>query len=211
MIPAAGASTRLGEPKALVDLGGQSPLARLVAAGAVFDDGPALVVTGADDASVRAALPPGAEALWHADWALGRTGGLAAARRARPGRDLCIAPVDCPLVPAEVFVALLGAWRAAGAPARGWLAPRYAPAGGAGSQARAGRHGHPVVLGRVLAEVLEGLPPDTPLRALRAAADPLLALPSPRAEVLDDLDDPSDLARLRGRLGGPGSGGPPPP
>ncbi len=186
---AAGASTRLGTCKALVDLGGRSPLARLLEAGAVLDGAPPLVVTGADHALIAAALPPGAAALENRRWSEGRAGGVALASQARPGFDLCLAPVDVPLVPADVFAALAQAWRAAGEPARGWLAPSVARAG-------TRRFGHPVVVGRDLALLLLATGKDLPLSSLRASADPLLAVAVESQRILDDLDTPADLERL---------------
>jgi CTP:molybdopterin cytidylyltransferase MocA len=188
---AAGASKRLGTCKALVDLGGASPLARLLEAGACLDEVPALVVAGADHEAIAAALPASAELLHHRAWAAGRSGGIAHAARVRPGRDLCLAPVDVPLVGAPVFAALEGAWRAAGAPGHGWLAPRVGT-----------RHGHPLVIGRELVAALENEPPDTPLSALRCRAAPLLEVLLEAREVLDDLDRPADLQRLRARFPG---------
>ena len=44
------------------------------------------------------------------------------------------------------------------------------------------------------------LDPDEPLSTLRRRARPLLAVEVPFPEVLDDLDTPEDLARLRARL-----------
>ena len=40
----------------------------------------------------------------------------------------------------------------------------------------------------------------SPLRNLRALADPLLEVSVDSPEILDDLDTPEDLARLRARL-----------
>jgi molybdenum cofactor cytidylyltransferase len=204
VVLAAGASARLGEPKALVELGGRTALARLLAAGAALDAEPPLVVTGADHEAIARAVREarlGCELAHNAAWAAGRTGGLALARARRAGRDLCIAPVDCPLVPPAVFAALARAWERAGAPARGWLAPRFDPPRGS-LVSGAGRHGHPIVVGRGLARDLETLGPDAALSVLRERADPLLAVGGPWPEVLDDLDEPADLARLRARLGG---------
>jgi CTP:molybdopterin cytidylyltransferase MocA len=187
VILAAGASRRLGEPKALVDIGGRTPLEHLLAAGAILDEAPALVVTGADHARIEAALPSGVEAARNESWAEGRTGGVLLASRLRAGRDLCLAPVDVPLVPREVFESLARAWLAAGSPPRGWLAPRV----------RAGkefRHGHPVIAGRALLCELEL---DAPLRDLRVRASPLLDVEVVSERILDDLDTPADLARLR--------------
>jgi len=94
-----------------------------------------------------------------------------------------------PLVPAAVFEALARAWLEAGAPPRGWLAPL-----------RAGRGGHPIVVGRELAAHLESSSADRPLRELRALAAPLLSLEVDAPEVLDDLDTPADLRALRERI-----------
>ncbi len=188
---AAGASRRLGECKALVDLAGSTPLERLLTAGAACDDGPALVLTGAAHDELRAALSAPVEVLRNAAWEEGRTGSVLAAHKARPGRDLCLAPVDVPLVPGRVFELLVAHWMAAGQPPRGWLAPCYR-----------GRHGHPVVLGReLLGDLEEALAhdPELSLRDLRQTADPLLSLESEAPEILDDLDLPTDLARLRAR------------
>jgi len=187
---AAGASERLGTCKALVKLGGATPLERLLRAGAGLDEAPALVVTGAAHREIARRVPERCEVLFNPEWASGRTGGVALAARHRPGRDLCLAPVDVPLVPAEVFEALAERWAAAGAPERGWLAPR-----------RGERHGHPVIVGRALLGELAGFGPDRPLRELRALAVPLLSLEVAAEEILDDLDGPEDLAELRSRIG----------
>jgi CTP:molybdopterin cytidylyltransferase MocA len=189
VILAAGASTRLGTCKALVELGGKTALARLLAAGAASSGAPPLVVTGADHAAIAAALPGGVAALENPRWAEGRAGGVALAARARPGLDLCLAPVDVPLVPARVFSALAAAWQAAGAPARGWLAPCVAVGGSR-------RFGHPVVLGRDLVGLLAAARKDLPISALRAEADPLLAVEVESLRILDDLDTPADRDRL---------------
>jgi len=188
VILAAGASARLGRCKALVELGGRTPLERLLAAGAVLDDVAATVVTGADHAAIAAASPPGVRVLHNPDWSAGRTGGVLLAARALSGRDLCLAPVDVPLVPASVFQALLAEWSAAGAPALGWLAPRCGA-----------RHGHPVIAGRELLLELAGGDPAAPLRELRARANPLWSLEVPGPEVLADLDRPADLRELERR------------
>ncbi len=188
VVLAAGASERLGACKALVDLAGRTPIERLCAAGAVFDAVPPLVVTGADHDAIAAAAV-GVELAFNADWRSGRTSGVALAARLRPGLDLCIAPVDVPLVPANVFAELDAAWCAAGAPPRGWLAP-CTHAGGR-------RHGHPIVIGRGLAPDLAGAGKDLPLRRLRGRAHPLLETAVDSIRIHDDLDTPDDLDRLR--------------
>jgi len=198
---AAGASARLGQPKALASLAagpGGTPLERLLLAGGRLGDPRALLVTGPDHALLAAFVAArglAVELLHNAGWSAGRTGSVACAARARPGRDLCIAPVDVPLVPESVFAALAAEWRARGAPPRGWLGPCV-------EQAGTRRFGHPVLIGHALLRELEGAAPGAPLTALRARAAPLLALVQPDLEILDDLDTPADLERLRARLRG---------
>lgn len=189
VILAAGASRRLGTCKALVDLGGATPLERLAREGAPLDDLPPLVVSGCHHEAIAAALPPGVELVPNPSWEQGRTGSLAVAARARPGADLVVAPVDVPLVESSVFLALRDAWRSAGSPAAGWLAPA------SGTPRR--RPGHPIVLGRDLALRLPDLPPDTPLKRLRSSARPLWVVDVESPAIHDDLDTPEDLERLR--------------
>lgn len=196
VILAAGASSRLGTCKALVSITPKCPLELLLEAGACFDDGLPLVVTGADHAAIARAAPVQVEVALNARWALGRTGGIQIVRALRPGRDLCLAPVDVPLVPSGVFQGLLDAWRSAGSPPRGWLAPRT----------RAGAFGHPLVLGRELLDDLSDFAPDEPLRALREHAQPLMMLDVGTEAIVDDLDTPDDLARLRAMSTNPRDG-----
>ncbi len=194
---AAGASRRLGTCKALVNLREEhpaTPLDMLLAAGADFDSRPPRCVTGRHHAEIAAAAPGGLELLENPGWERGRTGSIQRAVRRLAGEDLCLAPVDVPTVPRRVFSALLEAWRAAGHPPRGWLAPRV-------GSPPAGRHGHPVVLGHaLLARLLEDWAEDRPLRELRSLATPLLEVETDSDSVLCDLDSPVDLAGLRQRL-----------
>lgn len=194
-ILAGGASDRMGTCKALVEIEGRAAVLRLLrAAASIASDTPVLVVTGAHDAQIRAALSAqaaGAEVVRNPAWQAGRTSSIQVARRNRPQRDLVIAPVDHPLVGATTFTALERAWRDAGCPARGWLAPRVERAGGSSA------FGHPVVIGRDLLEGIDSLEPDTPLRSLRADACPLLSVPADE-RVLANLDTPADLERFSG-------------
>ena len=201
VVLAAGASARLGETKALARLRpgpGGTALELLLAAGAALGDARPLVVTGADHERIAAAASPGIEARRvevrrNEAWSAGRTGSVQRAQTLRPGRDLCLAPVDVPLVPAPVFAALRDEWERVGRPPHGWLAPSRAQEG-------ARRFGHPLIVGRALLLALKAFPPERPLHDLRALALPLLGLAVESDAILDDLDTPQDLARLRARL-----------
>ncbi len=195
VVLAAGASTRLGENKALARLherAGGTALELLLAAGAALGDAQPLVVTGHEHAAIARAAPAGVEVRHNERWHEGRSGSVACAALYRPERDLCLAPVDVPLVPGEVFAALAEEWSRCSAPENGWLGPCVLQDG-------VQRFGHPVILGRGLARLLKGFPAEHPLSALRAQAAPLLSLLVASAAILDDLDSPADLARLRAR------------
>ena len=184
----------MGEPKGAADLIGANPL-RLLQRAAQAGLGPGLdgvVVTGAHTDALRPWVHRDFEQIHHPHWEAGRTGSLAAAVRRLPDRDLCFAPVDVPCVPAEVFRSLESAWRTAGAPPEGWLAPYVDIAGRA-------RFGHPLILGRELARRTLTMDADHPLRELRSQAAPLLSTPVVELEILDDLDTPGDLRELRSR------------
>jgi CTP:molybdopterin cytidylyltransferase MocA len=195
VILAAGESRRLGECKALVAITPLNPLELLAAAGASFDEVPPLVVTGADHAKIVARLPPGIEFVFNASWKNSRSAGVGAAALLRPDRDLCLAPVDVPLVPKQVFDELLAAWHARGSPARGWLAPCCA----AREDAEGISHGHPVIVGRELVRDLRGMAPEASLRDLRGRAAPVFSVRVESRAILDDLDTPADLSQLRAR------------
>ncbi len=195
VVLAAGRSTRLGQDKATAPLSstpGDTPLSRLLEAGAPPPLESAVVIGPTLDRSklesVLAGLSQSPTILLNPAPEEGRTGSVQCAARAWPGRDLLIAPVDVPCVAESTFRALVDAWTAAGSPARGWLAPRHG-----------GLHGHPILLGRDLAEDLLSLAPGVPLRRQRESADPLLEIPVDDPGILDDLDHPTDLEELEAR------------
>lgn len=189
VILAAGASRRLGQCKALVELDGRTILAALVEAARALGSAPPLVVAGAHAEEIAAQLPEGCELLVNEDWMAGRTGGLALAAARRADHDLAVLPVDVPRITAEVCKTMAAAWIAQGSPAMGWLAPRYR-----------GRFGHPILIGRALGRRLSTSGPDQPLSELRQKAEPLLSFETDCSAVLEDLDTPLDLAALRRSL-----------
>ncbi|MCK6444807.1 MAG: NTP transferase domain-containing protein [Planctomycetes bacterium] len=209
VILAAGASERLGEPKALCRFGAHTALERLLAAGREVCDGAPLVVVGAHAEAIALEAPHDVELACHTEWRRGRTSSIRLARRLRRERDLLLAPIDVPLVARATFEALLAAWLAAGSPERGWLAPRLDVAGPAAMKSEPPerpsfgtlrRHGHPVLVGRALALELELLSDSEPLSRLRDRARPCFDVGVADLHILDDLDSPEDLDRMRREL-----------
>ena len=160
VVLAAGASRRLGRCKALVEVAGETILARLLHAGRSLNEVPPLVISGAHHDRIAAATPNNVEVVRNETWELGRTGSVRTARDARAGHALVIAPVDVPLVPEAVFRSLSDAWTRAGEPPLGWLAPRVL-------NGNLAQFGHPVVIGPALLEKLSDFADDTPLSHLR--------------------------------------------
>ncbi len=120
---AAGASSRMGQPKALLTLPSGERLAErqsrvLREAGCAR----AVVVLGAEAERIAAELR-GVEIVVHSDWARGRFSSLQAGLRAGRGADgFLILPVDIAGIRAATLGALLAAAESSGAPA---LRPRH--------------------------------------------------------------------------------------
>jgi CTP:molybdopterin cytidylyltransferase MocA len=177
---AAGSGSRLGRPKALVELGGS----RLVDRGAgLLQAGgadPLVVVTGAVSLSL-----PGAIMVHNPDWASGMGSSLAVGLRAVP--DGCaaavIALVDQPLIGAAAVQRLIAA-HAAGA-----------TVAVAGYQ---GQPRNPVLLARQhWPEVISLATGDVGARPfLRAHPDLVTLVECADTGQPDDLDTPADLDRL---------------
>jgi CTP:molybdopterin cytidylyltransferase MocA len=177
---AAGAGSRLGRPKALVELGGE-PLARRGAA--LLRDGgaaPVVIVTGA-----AAVELPGVIGVHNPDWPTGMGSSLAAGLRSVP--DGCaaavVALVDQPLVGAEAVRRLIAAHRAGASVA---------------VAAYQGAPRNPVLLAREhWAEVISLAVGDTGARPfLRAHPDLVTLVECGDTGSPDDLDTSADLDRL---------------
>jgi CTP:molybdopterin cytidylyltransferase MocA len=109
LLLAAGEGSRLGRPKALVELGGQTLAERGVA---LLRDGgtdPVLIVTGAVPLTMASA-----HSVYNPDWRTGMGSSLAAGLRALGDLDcaaVVVALADQPLVGAEAVRRLIAAWR----------------------------------------------------------------------------------------------------
>ena len=196
---AAGAGSRFGRPKALVELDGQTlaerGLAMLRAGGA----DPVLIVTGA--AQVDLGPEHQARTVYNGEWRTGMGSSLRAALRALTELEagpevgaVVVALADQPLV---------------GAAAVGRLIAAYQAGAGVAVAAYAGRPRNPVLLAREhWPEVIAAATGDQGARAfLRARPDLVTLVECGDTGRPDDIDTPADLEHIEvSRPGPPRSG-----
>lgn len=198
MIPAvvlaAGASVRMGRPKALLAVGADQPetfLERIVAtlAAASVDDIVVVVAPGA--AEVRraiGALPVLVRTVENPSPERGQLSSLQAGLAVvdHPGViGMLVWPVDVPFPTAETVRALL-------ATARRTRAPVVRPAKG-------GRHGHPVVFDRAVFDELRSADPAQGARSVvRAHAGAVVDVDVEEEGPFQEVDTPEEYARLTG-------------
>jgi CTP:molybdopterin cytidylyltransferase MocA len=196
MIPAivlaAGKSSRMGRPKALLPIGssGDTFLTRILR---VLRDGGierAVVVIGGDADAVRATLPPGDDFLSIVDnpnYERGQLSSLLVGLGAAEDEDVeavMVTLVDLPLISAATVRAVIGAYR------RSSDAPLVRPR-------RGDRHGHPVIFGRRMFRELREADPSTgakPVVHAHAAAEVNVDVADDGA--FTDIDTPEDYERF---------------
>jgi molybdenum cofactor cytidylyltransferase len=189
LVPAAGSSARMGQPKLLLQFDGVSLIGRLVAslraggAGRVVviappdnaPEGPA-VATEARLAGAELVVPLARPAHMRDSIELG----LRALARQDPPRNVILTPGDFPGITAK-FVAQLIDY-AASRPDR-IIIPCHN-----------GRRGHPIVLPWAIAAQIHALPVGVGVNALVAEhGKSVVELETPSAEIVTDLDTPDDL------------------
>jgi molybdenum cofactor cytidylyltransferase len=187
LILAAGASSRMGRPKQLLDWGGR-PLVRAaaeVALAAGLD--PVLAVVGGAQEAVEAALAElPLRIVPNADYADGQSTSLRAGIAALgPEVEAVVVLLgDQPFVSAAIVARLLAEWRASRAPI---VAPVYA-----------GQRGNPVLFARAIFPELLAVQGDQGARAVLAADQArVLLVPFDDARPLSDIDTPEDYETLR--------------
>lgn len=193
VVLAAGRSRRMGVPKALLELEGESFVARCVRALAAGGCDEVRVVVGPE-------ARPGAEEIADAARALGagvlrnpaehseQIDSLRLALRDPRPEAVVVVPVDHPRVDARVVRALVEAFRRRGAPV---VLPTFG-----------GARGHPALFGHAaFARLLAPGLPEGAKSVVDAYGDLAEEVPVSDAGVLLDVDTPDDLRRLRGEAG----------
>ncbi len=179
IILAAGASSRMGTPKALLDYRGETFLDRLIRVlGRVSE--PVIVALGHDADEIRARAHGRAQFVVNPDPSRGQLSSLQTALREVPAEaeGFLFIPVDCPAPELETVRSIADALRS---PAKPWLViPRHD-----------GRRGHPVCARRELIAEFLALPPEGQAKeVVHGHADRTHYLDIPDAGVLGDIDDP---------------------
>lgn len=191
VIPAAGHSRRMGQPKLLLPLGGQTVLARLLTALELPEIICRAVVLRADDTALREeAQRWGAQVVCPAvdppDMRASVEAGLAWIQATyQPADDAAwlLMPADHPLLERSLLAQLVQHFarlRPLG------LVPTYA-----------GRRGHPLLARWETVQELRTLPAEVGLNVwLRQRLDQIVEYPVESQAILCDLDTPDDYARL---------------
>jgi molybdenum cofactor cytidylyltransferase len=179
IILAAGASSRMGTPKALLDYRGESFLNRLIRVlGEVCD--PVIVALGYHADEIRAAALGKAIFAVNPDPSRGQLSSLQTALASVPAdaEGFLFLPVDCPAAEPETVLKIVRTFRNSDALV---VIPRHE-----------GRRGHPVCVRRELTPEFLALPPDGQAKeVVRRHADRTIYLDTDDAGVLSDIDDPA--------------------
>lgn len=188
LILAAGASRRMGSPKALLDYRGETFIDRLIR---IFSGvcEPVIVVLGHHAETIRAQTQGRAEFVNNPDPERGQLSSLQMALAVLPPEveGFLFTPVDCPAVAAETVSQLVQTFAQRDGETL-LVIPRHN-----------GRHGHPVCATRSLIPEFLALPPTSQARELvRKYASQTQYVDVQDAGVLQDIDDPEAYRRLAG-------------
>jgi molybdenum cofactor cytidylyltransferase len=196
VILAAGASSRMGQPKAALplDLRGDTFLRRLIRTAFAAGLPEIVVVGGAHLDEVRQAWPAQdlrVRIVVNPKWESGQLSSLLAALAAPytvPLEAVAMTLVDVPLVAPETIARLIRTWRES-------RAPIVRPA-------RGDEHGHPVIFDRSLfAELREADLHAGAKAVVRAHAQEILNVPIDDPGAYRDIDTPDDYAQVISRSG----------
>jgi molybdenum cofactor cytidylyltransferase len=183
LILAAGESSRMGSPKALLDFRGETFLDRLIARFSEFC-APVFVVVGCEAERIRSGVHHPERALFteNINYRLGQLSSMQCGLRMIPetADGVLFTLVDHPNVQPSTIAALLS-------PPHTLLAiPRFQ-----------GRRGHPIFFGRELIPQFLALPPDSQAReVVNRYRDSIRYIDVDDLGILDDVDDPAAYSRL---------------
>lgn len=189
IVLAAGRATRMGAPKVLLALAGQTLLAHVIAAAQASRCDSVLVVAGAHDAEVRREADAlGAAVVVNSRYAEGMATSLAAGIAAlRPDCEAAVVLLgDQPRVGAAAIDRLIAAYRATAKP---MVLSRYGDVTGA-----------PALIARPLFSEVAVLTGDAGAKSVAARHPDQVAEVALAADEAWDVDTPDDLARLRQAL-----------
>ena len=179
IILAAGASSRMGTPKALLDYRGETFLNRLIRVlGTVCD--PVIVVLGYHEDEIRSQVNGRARFVINPDPSRGQLSSLQTGLAGVPAdaEGVLFMPVDCPSAELSTVERIVDAFHAPENPLL--VIPRHE-----------GNRGHPVCARRELIEEFLALPAEGQAKeVVRRHTDRTVYLDTFDAGVLSDIDDP---------------------
>ncbi len=196
VIPAAGESRRMGQPKLLLPLGGRSVIARLLDALQHPMIRERYVVVRPGDEPLRAAAEEaGAKAIVPAtpppDMRTSVSHAIAEIEKSQAPQDddaWLLVPADHPVLSRGTIDKLLACWNSTSATI---LIPTFE-----------GKRGHPTLFRWKLARELASIPPDRGLDWLvQRHSEEIVELPVDDPSILYDLDTPEDYQRLQRQFG----------
>lgn len=186
IVLAAGASRRLGQPKQLIELDGETLLHRTVRLAREAGCDPVIAVLGAHIEQIRPTLPPNVEIVENSEWQTGMASSIRAGVHALDAHaeGVLLLACDQPRLQADHLRALRAAFRSEPPVI---AASRYS-----------GKRGTPAVWPRSLFPALAALEGDRGARAVLAQPPcALIEIDFPGGDV--DIDLPHDLAQLQRR------------
>jgi molybdenum cofactor cytidylyltransferase len=189
LILAAGASSRMGTPKALLDYHGETFVGRLVRVLGKSCN-PVIVVLGYNADVLRQEIPPTALVVVNPDPSRGQLSSLQTALRALPAQadGFAFIPVDSPAVAEDTVASLAHAFEQR-SPSTLFVIPRQSD-----------KRGHPVFAARSIADELLALPPTSEARVVvHAHVDRTKYLDVEDSGIFTDVDDPEAYRRLKER------------
>jgi len=186
IILAAGASSRMGSPKALLDYRGESFVQRLAR---VLSSvcAPVIVVLGYHAAAIRPGITAGPTIAINPAPERGQLSSLQTALAALPSdaEGFLFTPVDSPAVEIETVLRLADEFRRRAASTL-LVIPRFQ-----------GKHGHPVFAARVIADEILALPPAAQAREVIHGHIPeTVYVDVNDPGILTDIDDREAYRRL---------------